>query len=514
MKPAEIIIRELIEKGIKTSDGLNRIKRSASKKYKISCPDNISLLKSYHKLVKKRKIKKSLRAELLLRTRPVRSLSGIVNISVLTKPYPCPGKCIYCPLESGIPKSYLSGEPAVERAKRLGFNPYLQTKKRIEMLEAEGHPTDKIELRIVGGTWSYYPKKYREWFVKRCFAACNKKKSNGLKESQKTNEGAKHRIIGLSVETRPDFINQGEINHLRDLGVTMVELGVQSIYDNVLKINLRGHKREEIISATRMLKDYGFKVLYQMMPNLAGSSPKKDKEMFKELFRNPDFRPDFLKIYPCALIKGTALYGLWKRGKYKPYAEKQLINLMKDIKKTVPHYVRIQRITRDIPAHSIVAGPARITNPRQLLINSMGKEKWRCKCIRCREVKGDYNQREKLLLSRRDYQASRGREIFLTFENKMKTKLYSLLRLKISSGRKAIIREIHTFGQLQTIGKEKEKSPQHKGLGRKLMKEAEDIAKREFKIKKLAVISGVGARGYYRKLGYKLEDTYMVKDLS
>jgi elongator complex protein 3 len=211
------------------------------------------------------------------------------------------------------------------------------------MLEYEGHPTDKIELRIVGGTWSFYPKKYQEWFVKRCFDACNKRKSKTLKEAQRINEKAKHRMVGLSIETRPDFINEKEIKQLRALGATMVELGVQSIYDDVLDINIRGHKVKETISATKLLKDAGFKVLYQVMPNLLGSNVKKDETMFKELFKNQDFQPDLLKIYPCALLKEAPLYKLWKKKKYKPYTKKQLINLIKAIKKNIPSYIRIQR---------------------------------------------------------------------------------------------------------------------------------------------------------------------------
>jgi len=519
----ETIIRELI-KSMKNKSSfpsspekqaqyLNKVKRAISKKYKAPCPTNISILKNYHELVKKRKIKKNPRIQLILRTRPIRSLSGIVNISVLTKEYDCPGKCIFCPTEKNLPKSYLSGEPAVERAKKLKFDPYLQTQKRIEMLNNQGHPTDKVELRTIGGTWSYYPKTYRNWFIKRCFEACNGKKSKNLKEAQKSNETAEHRMVGLSIETRPDFINQKEINHLRELGVTMVELGIQSIYDDVLKLNSRGHDRKAIISATKLLKDYGFKVLYQMMPNLIGSSLKRDEEMFKELFSNPEFQPDFLKIYPCALIKGTGLYKLWLKKKYKPYKENQLITLVKNIKQIIPPYVRIQRITRDIPASSIVSGPAKITNLRQILKNDMESSDWKCKCIRCREVREKYNSKEKLYLFRENYKASDGNEIFLTFENKEKDKLYSLLRLRMTENNDAFIREIHTFGQLQSIDSKQEKSPQHKGLGKKLMKEAEKIAKKEYEAKKITVISGVGVRGYYKKLGYKLENTYMVKSL-
>jgi len=510
------LIKDLIKARIKTSADLAFFKRMVAKKYKISCPSNIDLLKAYHKLVKNKSIKKSTILENLLRTRPIRSLSGIVNISVLTKPYPCPGKCLYCPIEKGIPKSYVSGEPAVERAKKLNYDPYLQVQKRIEMLKNEGHPTDKIELRIVGGTWSYYPKKYQTWFVKRCFDACNKTIKKDLKEAQRSNEKANCRIVGLSVETRPDFINKKEVNRLRGLGVTMVELGVQSIYDDVLKLNLRGHEVKETILATKLLKEAGFKVLYQMMPNLPGSSLERDEKMFEELFRNPDFQPDLLKIYPCAILKEAPLYKLYKSGEYKPYTQSQLINLIKAIKKKIPYYVRIQRITRDIPSKSIIAGPAKISNLRQILLEKIKKEGWKCRCIRCREVGKKYDPNEKLYLFRHYYKASNGREIFLSFENKQRTKLYSLLRLRITSQNTAIVRELHTYGQQLSFIYQLTKSiisPQHKGLGKKLIKEAEKIAKKEFKLNKIAVISAVGARGYFRRLGYKLENTYMVKKI-
>lgn len=467
-------------------------------------------------MVRNKMIKKSERLENLLKTRPVRSLSGIVNLSVLTKPYPCPGKCLFCPIEKGIPKSYVSGEPAVERAKKLNYDPYLQVKKRIEMLELEGHPTDKIELRIVGGTWSFYPKTYQNWFVKRCFEACNEKNSENLKKAQRINEKAKKRIVGLSIETRPDFIDEKEIKHLRELGVTMVELGVQSVYDDVLRKNLRGHGTKETIRATKLLKDAGFKILYQMMPNLLGSSLKKDEKMFEALFRNPDFQPDLLKIYPCALLKEASLYKYWKEGKYKPYSQSQLMALIKQIKKKIPYYVRIQRITRDIPSKRISAGAAKISNLRQMLMSDMQKGNWQCKCIRCREVKGNYNLKERTYLFRQDYKASNGKEIFLSFENKAKSKLYSLLRLRITSNNEAIIRELHTYGQQLPI---KRKivllgSPQHKGFGKKLIKEAEKIAKKELTLKKISVIAGIGARDYFRKLGYRLENTYMVKSFN
>ncbi|MCX6760760.1 MAG: tRNA uridine(34) 5-carboxymethylaminomethyl modification radical SAM/GNAT enzyme Elp3 [Candidatus Nealsonbacteria bacterium] len=506
----ENIIRELIKVKADSPPDLASAKRKISKENKSSFPTNISLLKTYHELLRDKSIGPSEKIEGLLKTRPVRSLSGIVNVAVLTKPYPCPGKCIFCPTEKGIPKSYLSGEPAVERAKRLHFDPYLQVKKRIEMLENEGHPTDKIELRIIGGTWSFYPKKYQEWFIKKCFDACLEKNAENLKIAQRLNEKARHRIIGVSIETRPDFINEKEIKHLRDLGITMVELGVQSTYNDVLKSSKRGHGIKKTIKATKLLKDAGFKILYQMMLNLPESSPKRDEKMFEELFSNPDFQPDLLKIYPCALLKEAPLYKQWKKGKFHPYKAKQLEAIVKAIKKKIPYYVRIQRITRDIPSQRIAAGATKISNLRQTISGQS-----MCRCIRCREIKEKYDRKEKVFLFKQEYPSSDGKEIFLSLENKERTKLYSLIRLRLSSEGKAIIRELHTYGQLVSIGKglKSNKSAQHKGMGKKLIKEAEKIAKKEFKVKKIAIISGVGARGYYRKLGYKLEDTYMVKNI-
>ena len=519
MKSKELIIKDLIEKRIKNRPDLDVFKRQISKKYKIKCPSNIQLLKAYHELVKKKRIKKSENIEQLLITRPVRSLSGIVNISVLTKPYPCPGKCIYCPIEKGIPKSYVSGEPAVERAKALKYDPYNQVQIRIKMLKAGGHPTDKIDLRIIGGTWSYYPKKYQTWFIKKCFDACNNKTSKNLTQTHKINELSEHRIIGLSIETRPDFINISEIKRLRNLGVTKVELGIQSIYDSVLTLVKRGHKVKETVEATKLLKNAGFKISYQVMPNLPGSSVKKDIAMFERLFSSSDFKPDLIKIYPCALLKETPLYKWYKKGKYEPYSVEQLINIITEAKKKTPYYTRIERIIRDIPAHRIIEGATKISNLREVVSKKMKEQGLKCKCIRCREVKEKYSIKEKNHLFRKDYNSSDGKEIFLSLENKKRDKLYSLLRLRIPSNpilpvleNSALIREIHTYGQMIPISK-KGLAPQHKGLGKKLIKRAEEIVKNEFKIKKIAVISAIGARGYWRKFNYKLKNTYMVKSL-
>ena len=547
-------IQEALSRQISNLADLASLKRGIAKKFNIEIPTNVELLKEYHKLVKIGRIKENKKIEELLRIRRVRSLSGIVVISVLTKPYPCPGRCLYCPTQNGIPKSYLDNEPAVMRAVLNKFDPYLQTKTRLKSLKLTGHPTDKIELIVIGGTWSYLPKKYQTWFIKRCLDACNGRISKGLRMAQKLNERAKHRIVGLTLETRPDFIDKKEIKRMRKLGATRVEIGVQSLYDNVLKINRRGHKVKATIEATKLLKDAGFKVCYHMMPNLPGSDISRDKKMFEKLWFSVNFRPDLLKIYPCALLKESPLHQWWKKKKYQPYSEKKLINLLKAIKKKIPCYCRIQRLVRDIPSQSIIAG-CKISNLRQVITEEARKEGWRCKCIRCREVKENYNPKEKLVLFREDYDASDGKEIFLSYEDKKRERLYSLLRLRIpsyafraSEGKPsqnkhfipalrdaAIIREVHTYGQLVPFS-ERKIAPQHRGLGKKLIKETEKIAKNEFGsrphtkrrqgakinkislrygvgVKKIAVISGVGVRDYYRKLGYKLKSEYMIKNL-
>jgi elongator complex protein 3 len=534
MENNELIIENLLKIKAKSADDLSSAKRKIAKAKKISCPSNIALLKAYHNLVAKKSIKESPKLEQLLRTRPIRSLSGIVNVSVLSKPYACPGKCLYCPTESGIPKSYLSGEPAVERAKRLKFDPYVQTQKRIEVLDISGHPTDKVDLRVIGGTWSFYPLKYKIWFCKKCFDACNGTPNDTadknlatdelwkrLSLAQKKNERSKHRIIGLSFETRPDFITRKEADEMKKMGATKVELGVQSLYPDILKSNLRGHKLEETIRATETLKSFGFKVAYQMMLNLYGATPETDIEMFKKLFSDPSYKPDHLKIYPCALVKEAPLYKKYLSREYKPYSDKILTETIKSIKKSIPRYVRIERIIRDIPSPLIVEGGSKISNLRQLIEEDMRKEKWKCQCIRCREVR-DIGHKEKLFLFREDYEASNGKEIFLSFEDKDRQQLYSLLRLRINSDNEnipaplkghSIIRELHTYGQAVEISG-KSKDTQHKGLGKKLMAEAERITKKEFHLKRIAVISGVGVRDYYRqKLSYKLKDGYMTKAL-
>lgn len=511
MDLAKSIITEFIKSSKYNREVLESLKRKYSKEYKEKLATNSSLIKAYHEICKRPDPK----VMNVLRVRKVRSLSGIVIVSVLTKPYPCPGKCVFCPSQENIPKSYLAQEPAVARAIMFNYHPYEQVQGRLRALHATGHPIDKIDLRIIGGTWSYYDKKYQTWFINQCFKAANeftnKKSKSTLLDNQKQNESADNRLIGITIETRPDYIDSKEIKRLRMLGITRVELGVQSIYNDVLKLNKRGHKIEQTIKATELLRNAGFKICYQLMPNLWGSTFKKDIEMFKELFTNPGLQPDYIKIYPCSLLKEAPLYNAYLQGKYKPYTEKQLTKLLLEIKKLVPYYCRIQRIIRDIPSDYVVEGGTKTTNLRQILKKQSLEQGWHCKCIRCREVKDNYNPNEKLYLKKIEYNTLEGKEIFLSYENKNRTRLYSLLRLRIIN-ELAIVRELHTYGQLVSIDKSGI-APQHKGLGKKLMKEAEKIAEQN-DIKNISVISGVGVRGYYRKLGYRLKDTYMVKTIN
>ncbi len=519
----------IIKKFPKTADELENIKRQFLR----SLPDfnhiptKKELLKLYHELVAKNKLKKNLALERLLTKRAVRTLSGVAIITVLTKPFPCPGKCIYCPDEKQMPKSYIADEPAAARALMLDFDPYEQVKQRIISLEQNGHPTDKIELIVKGGTWNAYMQDYQYWFISRCFEAANKtntEKKGGtitklkkyLNKIQIKNETAKHRIIGLTLETRPDFINEQNIHVMREFGCTRVELGVQTTDDKILKLIKRGHDSEAVKKATALLKNYGFKVDYHLMPQLPGSTPTKDLKMMLEIFDNSDYRPDMIKIYPCTVIKNSELFSWFKKGKYKPYSDKKLIEIIKKFKTKIPRYVRISRLIRDIPGHHVQAGN-KVTNLRQVIQAEMKKEETRCNCLRCREVghvdkSAIYNLKSKIKLFTDKYQANNGTEYFLSCEDANRNIVYAFCRLRLSPKKEypAFIRELHTYGQLIGIGKQGKKNSQHKGMGKKLLAEAEKICQKK-KITKLAVISGIGVRGYYRKLGYKLENGYMVK---
>ncbi len=521
---AQQLLFELAAMKIKNYNRLNKIKRRSANKNKAGMISNAELLNLYRRLIKQNKIKQNKDLEKLLQKRKIRTLSGVAPVAVLTKPFPCPGKCAYCPDEKNMPKSYLSNEPAVMRAIAARFNPFIQVKSRLRALENNGHATDKIELIIMGGTWSYLPRQYQKWFVKRCFDACNSKTSKNIRQAHKLNEKAKHRIVALTLETRPDYIDAEEIKYWRELGATKVELGVQIADDKILKLNKRGHGTGEIIRATKLFKQTGFKVAYHLMPNLPGATPAKDLQNFKKLFTNQDFQPDLIKIYPTVVTKNSLLFKWWKQGKYKPYTDKQLLDLLFQLKLSTPEYVRIIRLIRDIPKESIEAGNL-VSNLRQTLQTKLKAEgKW-CKCIRCREAREDIKNLSQAKLFTKKYQASDASEYFLQFASPNKKKLYAFLRLRLPEKSEqniikeiqdcAMIREVHTYGRLVSLAQSKSvirTSIQHTGLGTKLTHEAEMIARKKG-FKKIAVISGIGVRGFYRKLGYKLEGTYMTKKL-
>lgn len=479
-------------------------------------PKNSQILSAYKSLVKQRKLARDLEFEGSLRIKRVRSLSGVAPFAVMTKPFYCPGQCTYCPLVPGMPKSYLSDEPAAQRAISHNFDPGLQVKDRLSQLKQTGHHTDKIELIVIGGTFSAYPDNYKREFFKAMLDACNGVESQNLKEAQRINETAKQRIVGISVETRPDWINQDEVKLLRELGVTKIQVGVQAFDENILRRIKRGHSLEPVAEATRMLRNAGIKICYHFMPNLPGTTPKKDVEMAKIMYRDRRFKPDFVKIYPVVVIPGTELHEEWQRGEYVPYAAETLKEVLTKIKLITPPWVRIDRLVRDISKGWVEAGSIR-TNMRQIILAELKKAGRTCKCIRCREVKqAHFAGVPKLKMRKIDTLG--GMELFMSFEDEQH--LYSLLRLRLINGREkllfpelkrsALIRELHTFGSALPLAEREKGKAQHRGLGKRLLTKAEVIAKKNG-YKKIAVISSIGTRDYYRNLGYELEGLYMTK---
>jgi elongator complex protein 3 len=442
----------------------------------------------------------------------------------MTQPAQCPGECIYCPTYNDIPQSYTPESPAVLRAIKCDYDAGRQVELRLRILTEMQHPTGKVELIIMGGTFLACPPEYQHGFVKDCYDALNGVKSASLQEAQCLNETAAHRCVGLCIETRPDWCRREDIERMLEFGATRVELGVQILDDKIYRLVGRGHRVADVVKATSLLKQYGFKVHYHWMPGLPGSSPQHDLELSKLMFEDERFRPDGLKLYPTMVVAGTELEKWYRHGKYQPYDNDVMIDLMADIKAIVPKYVRISRVLRDIPAKFIVAGlKDSLREPLKRKMEEQGKG---CRCIRCREyghrLKDGWQTGEPKL-TRLDYKASSGKEIFLSFEDEKET-LFGLLRLRIqpqplskleqARGSPAIVRELHVYGPEVALGGRKEDAIQHRGLGRRLLLEAERIAAEEFGVDYIAVLSGVGAREYYRyDLGYSLEAGYMVKQL-
>ncbi|MCL1886161.1 MAG: tRNA uridine(34) 5-carboxymethylaminomethyl modification radical SAM/GNAT enzyme Elp3 [Dehalococcoidia bacterium] len=451
-----------------------------------------------------------------------RTISGVTPVAVMTKPSGCPGHCVYCPTYGATPQSYTPLSPAVIRARGCDYDPYRQVQRRTAMLTDMGHPTDKIELIIMGGTFLATPVEYQYQFVKACYDAMNGEVSDTLDEAQRRNETAACRCVGLCVETRPDVCGEDEIRRMLDFGATRVELGVQVLDDAIYEKVRRGHSVADVERATAILKGYGFKVYYHWMPGLPGSTPARDLEMSRELFHNPAYCPDGLKLYPTMVVEGTMLEQWYKEGLYAPYSNDVMLKLMADIKSEVPPYVRISRVLRDIPANYIVGGlrDSVRDSVRELMV-SRGDN---CRCIRCREhghrIKNGWKAGTPHLVSR-DYQASNGREIMLSFEDEYET-LFGLLRLRVESQPPslfgstlplALVRELHVFGSELSLGQREKLAAQHQGLGKALLAEAERMASVDVGASTIAVLSGVGARQYYAEQGYKFCSGYMVKQL-
>jgi elongator complex protein 3 len=471
-----------------------------------------------------------------LKRRSTRTISGVSVIAIMTKPLPCPGTCIYCPGQNSQPEervaqSYTGREPAALRSIHNNYDPYEQVQSRIKDLEAIGHNVDKIELIIMGGTFLSTDPNYQDQFIKGALEGVVEKKGKTLEETKQFAEKSKRRVIGITIETRPDYCKEIHVDRMLSYGTTRVELGIQTIYDDIYDLVKRGHSTFDSIEAVRIAKDAGLKINAHIMPNLPGSTYSKDTELFNSLFTDPNYRPDMLKIYPCLVIKGTELYNWWKAGKYIPYSTEKLVDLIATAKKDLPPYVRIQRIMRDIPAYLIEAG-CKNSNLRQLVQEKLALMNDKCNCIRCREYGISQRKRnvkinsfDDIQLYRLDYEASQGNEIFLSYENKKEDYLVGYLRLRkpseyahrpeLNDGKTLIVREIKIVGELvpKDLKPNRFTQIQHRGYGKLLMENAEKISSEEFNAKKLSVISGIGARDWFYELDYEPDGPYVSKKI-
>lgn len=521
----EIILR-LMQVSKPTSRDLNLVKMQVANERKlVTIPPNSQLIEA---------LKPQERRKLLpiLRRKMVRTISGVTVVAVMTKPAPCPKKmpCAYCPggPSFGVPQSYTGHEPAAMRGIQNRFNPFRQVTSRIKQLESIGHKVDKIELIIMGGTFPSTQKRYQTSFVQRCLDAITKQESQSLEEAKKNAELSLVRNVGITVETRPDWAKEAQVDQMLSMGVTRVELGVQNIYDDIYAMVNREHTVQDVVEATRVLKDAGLKVAYHMMPGLPGSSYQRDLKAFQKIFVDSDFKPDMIKIYPCLVLKGTQAYEWWRKGEYKPYTTEEAVELIVEVKKIVPPWIRIMRVQRDIPAYLIEAGVNQ-GNLRELVQKRLREQNMRCRCIRCREVghrwlkdKVKPNSDNIKVVTTKE-KASEGEEIFLSAEDPENDVLIGYLRLRIPSEKAhrpeinsqhcSIVRELHVYGPLVPVGKHLAKAWQHKGYGSILLSEAERISKEEYGRKKVVVTSALGTKQYYKRFGYNYDGPYMSKVL-
>ncbi|HEY4674461.1 MAG TPA: tRNA uridine(34) 5-carboxymethylaminomethyl modification radical SAM/GNAT enzyme Elp3 [Candidatus Bathyarchaeia archaeon] len=505
---------------------LNRMKMQVAAKYRLAkMPSNSEIIRML-------KPKEKTKLLPLLRRKSTRAISGVTVVAVMTKPYPCPQPqpCAYCPggPQFGVPQSYTGFEPAAMRGIQNKFDPYLQVKSRIEQLQSIGHAVDKIELIIMGGTFPATPTDYQTWFIQQCLNAITGKDSTSLEQAKKNAEKSKIRNVGITVETRPDWAKKEHVDQMLNMGVTRVELGVQNPNDEIYRLVGRTHTVQDVVEATRICKDAGLKVVYHLMPGLPSSDLEKDLAAFRNVFTNPDFKPDMIKIYPCLVLSGTRTYEWYCKGAYTPYTTEEAANLIAEIKKMVPPWIRIMRVQRDIPSPLIVAGVKR-SNLRQPVQQKLGEQGIRCRCIRCREVghrmaadnvKPDTSN-IRILTTR--YSASLGKEIFISAEDVENDVLIGYLRLRIPSKMAhrpevnaescSIVRELHVYGPLVPVGKHSAKAWQHKGYGSVLLAEAERISREDYGLKKILVISALGTKQYYMRFGYQYDGVYMSKIL-
>ena len=457
-----------------------------------------------------------------IRMKPVRSLSGVTTVTVLTKPHPCPGNCIFCPTDERMPKSYLVDEPGAARAFQNRFDPFAQVKSRLDSYVAVGHPVDKIELLVLGGSWTAYPRSYQEEFIRRCFDALNGTTSATLAEAHQQNETAASRNVGLVIETRPDAISVERLAWFRDLGVTKVQMGAQSLDDRILAANRRGHTAADTLRAVALLRAAGFKIVLHWMPNLLGATLESDRQDFARLWQG--FCPDEIKIYPTQLMQSADLYGCWERGEYQPYAMDELIQLIADLKPTIPPYCRVNRVIRDIPSHHVVAGNRR-TSLRQDVLAELERRGQACRCIRCREIRDQAVQPADLRLDDFTYPAAGAEEHFLQYTTP-DDRLAGYLRLSLPNPDSstcvtdvltdlqgaALVREVHIYGQSLAVGAGQAGAAQHTGLGTALIQHAAGLA-RAHGYRRLAVIAAVGTRRYYQSRGFQPGERYMVMEL-
>jgi ELP3 family radical SAM enzyme/protein acetyltransferase len=542
-----IIVRDEFSKSVNDGTEFNSTKfiKSLKDKYKINCKKS-DLITVYNELgyddfnLKKKIIKKVQKSQ-----------SGIVSITVLTSGTPeytnasgerikgtfsCLHKCSFCPDEKPSadngwiqqPKSYLYTEPAVLRANQNDFDPIKQMNARINSLLRMGHEVDKIELLVLGGTWSEYPKEYQTEFITKLYYSANiyydeiKRDLKSLEEEITENEKAKIHIIGLTLEMRSDSINIREIERLRNFNCTRVQIGIQHTDNDVLRMNNRGESVQTAIRAIKMLKNNCYKIDAHLMLNLYGSSPEKDRQMLNDILEVQELQVDQLKIYPCAIVPFTKIKELYQEGLYIPYDDGELYNIIKEFKMKVKEQFRINRIIRDISGHYIIAGYSQqFANMRQILDKDMKDNGWTCRCIRCREVKGNKINPDEIQLKTIEYKGSNGDEYYISFETSKY--LIGFIRLRINHEVDltktlpvlvgcALIRELHVYSTLTNVGNQEEFSLQHKGYGKRLIEKAEEIAKING-FNKMAIISGTGVRDYYRKNGYELIDTFMIKNI-